>query len=291
MIRRHARAWTPVLAGVLAILLPAAGAAQAQTGHAPAEPEAKRIEAAPQELEGVGITEHLNAKIPLDLEFVDENGNTVRIGDYMDGDKPVILNLVYYSCPMLCNLILNGMVDGLREVDWTPGQEFEIVSVSINPLETPKLAKLKKQNYLKSYQREGAGAGWHFLTGKEENIRVLADAVGFGYRYVEERNEYAHGAALFVLTPDGRLSRYLYGVMFEPRTLRMSLLEASEGKIGNVVDRVILYCFHYDASEGKYSLAAFRLMQVAGLATLVVLAIVLATFWHRERKKTAEGMS
>jgi len=271
---------------VVACLAPAA----AQTGAAPGEPQAKRMEAAPDALDGVGITEHLDATIPLDLEFVDENGDTVRLGDYFDGERPVILNLVYYSCPMLCNLILNGQVDALKNMDedWTAGGRFEIVTVSIDPVETPRLARLKKESYLEGYGRPEAGAGWHFLTGKEENILALADAVGFGYQYVEDRNEFAHGAAIFVITPDARISRYLYGVMFEPATLRLALLEASEGKIGSVVDRVLLYCFHYDSVEGRYAVAAMKLMRFGGFVTLAVLGTAVAVFWRREARRKRE---
>lgn len=243
--------------------------------------EAQRTEPLPQELEGVGITEHLNTTIPLDLEFVDDAGRPVRLGDYFDGERPVILSLVYFSCPMLCTLVLNGLTDAMQGISWTPGKEFEILTVSFNPAETHTLAGLKKQNYINEYGRPESAAGWHFLTGTEANIQALTKAVGFGYRWIEETQEFSHAAALFVLTPDGRLSRYLYGIQFEPRPVRFALMEASRGKIGSTIDQVIFYCYHYDAEAGTYTLAARRVMQLGGLLTVVILGGWLSAFWIR----------
>ena len=249
----------------------------------------QRREPLPKDLEGVGITEHPGGRIPLDLEFTDEDSRPVRLAQFFPGDRPVILTLGYYSCPMLCTLVLNGLVDGLRSVAWTPGRQFEIVTVSIDPRETPTLARLKKQNYLAEYGRAGAAAGWHFLTGREENIKRLADAVGFGYRYVQERGQYAHAAAIFVATPDGRLARYLYGVLYQPKTVHLALVEAGEGKVGTTVDQVLLYCFHYDAEEGRYVFAATNLMRFGGAVTALVVGVWLLTSWRRgARKKTPE---
>ena len=246
---------------------------------------AERTEPVPPELQGISITENLKAQVPLDLEFTDEQGRTVKLSAYFQGKRPVILTLVYYRCPMLCGLLLNGLTDALKEMEWTAGQQFDIVTVSIDPLETPTLAKLKKQNYLKEYGRPGAAAGWHFLTGREPNIRKLADTVGFGYRYDEETKQYAHAAGIFVCTPEGRLARYLYGVMYDPQTLRLSLLEASEGKVGSTLDRVLLYCFHYDPSRGQYSLAAMNVMRAGGVLVVIILAAILFVFWRRERRR------
>jgi protein SCO1 len=250
---------------------------------------AQRKEALPKDLEGVGITEHAGARLPLDLEFTDEDDKPVRLAQFFPGDRPVILTLGYYRCPMLCTLVLNSLVDGLKDLPWTPGQQFEIVTVSIDPTETPTLAKLKKQNYLADYGRPGAAAGWHFLTGREENIRKLAEAVGFGYRYVEERGQYAHPAAIFVVTPDGRMAKYLYGVLYQPKTLRLALAEAGQGKIGTTTDQLLLYCFHYDAQEGRYVLAASNIMRLGGAATALVVGLWLAVSWGRGvRKKPLE---
>ncbi len=247
---------------------------------------AQRKEPLPKDLEGVGITEHPGARLPLDLEFTDEDGKPVRLEDSFPGDRPVILTLGYYRCPMLCTLVLNSLVDGLKDLAWTPGREFEIVTVSIDPLETPTLAKLKKENYLAEYGRAGAAAGWHFLTGREESIKRLADAVGFGYRYVKENGQFAHPTAIFVATPDGRVGRYLYGVLYQPQTLRLALLESGQGTIGTTSDRLLLYCFHYDAREGRYVVAASNLMRFGGAATVLVVGVWLFAAWRHGAHET-----
>ena len=246
--------------------------------------QAQRQEEAPAGLEEAGITEFLDAQVPLDLEFTDEDGETVRLGDYFHSGRPVILNLGYYACPMLCGLILNGLTDGMKQMEWTPGQEFEIVTLSVDAREGPRLANLKKDSYLEAYGRPSARSGWHFLTCEETAIRSLADSVGFGFVYNEERQEWMHAAALFVLTPDGRVSRYLYGVEFETRTLRLSLVEASEGKIGDSMDRFMLFCFQYDSSVGRYGPAARRLMSIAGAVTVAILGFYLMSLWRRDRR-------
>lgn len=248
-------------------------------------------DAVPKETEGVGVTEHPGAVLPLELMFRDENGRDVRLKDYFAGSRPVILTLNYYRCPMLCTLQLNGLVDALRRMEWTPGRQFEIVTVSIDPLETPPLARLKKQNYMKEYGRPEAAKGWHFLTGREENIRRLAATVGFEYRYDRETDQYVHAAALFVCTPEGRVSRYLYGILYDPTTLRLSLVEAAEGRMRSTVDRILLYCFHYDSAKGRYAPAAMNLMRAGGVATVLILGGVLAAYWRREaaRRKASSG--
>jgi len=251
--------------------------------------EAQLADQVPAALEEVGVTEHLDAKLPLDLEFRDENGRPVRLGDYFDGDRPVILTLNYYKCPMLCGLMLNGVVDGLEAMDWSPGDEFEIVTVSINPLETPELATAKKQNYLKRLDRPSVAKGWHFLTGRELEIKRLAETVGFGYTYDPETQEYAHAAAIMVCTPDGRVARYLYGIEYPAKRLKFALLEAAEGAIGSTLDQLILYCYHYDPTNRRYSPVAMNIMRVGGGATALILGMALGLFWVREwrrKKKT-----
>lgn len=238
----------------------------------------------PAELEGIGITEKLKAPVPLALEFKDENGNTVKLDQYFQSHKPVILTLVYYRCPMLCGLVLNGLLESMQEISLSPGKDFEIVTVSIDPLETPKLAKIKKQNYIKEFGHPEAAQGWHFLSGKEKNIKTLADSVGFGYKWIERRKEFAHAAAIMIITPDGRVSRYLGGIEYDPQTLRLSLVEASEGKIGSTYDQFILTCFHYDAAEGKYSVAAMGIMRLGGGLVALSLGVMLFVFWSREIK-------
>jgi protein SCO1/2 len=245
---------------------------------------AQRAEPRPAELEGVQIDPVPGTQVPLDRAFVDETGKAVRLGDFFGAERPVILNLGYYSCPMLCGLVLNALLEGLKGLSWTPGKEFEVVTISIHPQETPQLAKLKKQNYLKAYGRPGAARGWHFLTGKEADIRAVTDSVGFFYRYDEKTNQYAHGAAIFILTPKGVLSRAIRGVEFDPQTLRLSLAEASEGKQGSTIDSLLLWCYHYDESSGRYSFQAMAIMRVAGVAVLVLLAAILLPAWLRRRR-------
>ena len=246
---------------------------------------AQLVEQIPEALEEVGITEHLDAKLPMDLEFRDEDGITVTLGSFFDGERPVILTLNYYRCPMLCGLMLNGLVDGLEQMEWTPGQEFEIVTVSINPLETPALAKEKKQNYLKRYGRPSAVMGWHFLTGREPEIDRLAETVGFRFAYDPVEQQYAHAAAIFVCTPDGRIARYLYGIEYPSKRLKLGLLEASEGKIGSTIDQLIMYCYHYDPTNRRYSPVAMNIMRVGGGATASILAVALGMFWLREWRR------
>jgi len=251
---------------------------------------AQRSEPLPADLEGVGVTQRLDESVPLDLRFRDEDGNEVRLGDYFDSQRPVLLSLVYYECPMLCTLVLDGMVRVLQGMDWVPGQNFQVVTVSIDPKETPDLARQKKENYLTSYGRPEAASGWHFLTGNEEQIRALADAVGFRYRSLEQNGEFAHPAVLFVLTPEGRISRYLFGVQHDPGTLRLSLVEASEGRIGTPVDKFLLYCYRYDAEAGTYAPVAMQIMRLGGGATALLVGGVLLGFWVRDsRRRRAKG--
>ena len=273
---RRILALFPVVAWVLVAAVPAM---------------AQLADQVPPQLEDVGIEEHLEAEIPMGLEFRDEYGAVVTLGDYFDGTKPVILTLNYYKCPMLCGLQLNGLLDGLMDLDWTPGQEFELVTVSINPLETPALATEKKQNYIKRYERPSAARGWHFLTGREPEIRQLASTLGFGYFYDRETGEYAHAAAIFIATPDGRVARYLYGIEYPEKRLRLALLEASNGEIGTTIDQLILYCFHYDPSSRRYAPVAMNIMRLGGGATALVLGLSLGGYWLREarRRKKRDG--
>jgi len=239
----------------------------------------------PADLEGVDVVEHLDGRLPLDVRLRDESGRAVTLGDYFRAERPVLLLLAYYRCPMLCNLVLAGAVESLRQIELEPGGGFEIVTVSFDPRDTPETAAAKKKTTIESYGRAGAGEAWHFLTGDEDEVRRLADALGFGYRYVEERGEFAHPAVLFVSTPDGRIARYLYGVQYDPRTLRLSLVEASAGKSGSTLDRFLLYCYHYDPEAGRYSPVAFNIMRVGGAATAVVLAATLLLLWRRDMRR------
>ncbi|MDZ4723797.1 MAG: SCO family protein [candidate division Zixibacteria bacterium] len=237
------------------------------------------------QLQKIDIIEHLGDTIPLDLTFTDDLGQVVRLGDYFHKGKPIILTLGYYRCPMLCNLVMNGLNKGVKQLEWTPGDQFQMVTISINPEETPELALAKKQTYIVEFGKPGLEQGWSFLVGKESQSQTIADAIGFKYFFDESRDEYAHAAAAFVLTEDGRISRYLYGIDFKERDLKLALIEASEGKIGSTFDRLILYCFHYDPDAQSYVLFAGNLMKIAGLLTVMIVGTFLAIFWIRERRK------
>jgi protein SCO1/2 len=228
----------------------------------------------PAGLENVGINQRLEQQIPLDLSFRDEAGKTVQLGDYI-GKKPVILNFVYYRCPMLCPELLIGLESSLKVLKFNVGKEFDVVTVSFDPNDTPQLAAAKKADILKRYNRLGAENGWHFLTGQAQSITALAQAAGFQYHFDNKTGQFAHGTAIMVLTSEGKLSQYFYGVDFPPKDLRLSLIQASDNKIGTVADAVLLYCFHYDPATGKYSVIIGRVIQVAGGLTIVLLGGML----------------
>ncbi len=253
-------------------------------GHAPQVRGEAYDNQLPSELKGMGVTEHLSDKIPLDLMFQDDKGRDVQLAQFFQAGRPVILSFNYSNCPMLCSLQLSGVVAGLKEVELTCGKDFEFVSVSIDPHEQSFRAAQTRQRYYQMYGREGTGSGWHFLVGSDKAIKALVEAVGVTYRYLPERKEYLHPAVCVAVTPDGRLSRYLYGVEFAPQTLRLALVESSDGKIGTTLDQILLFCFHYDSGTGRYSLAARRLMTTAGMITAVVLALFLLRQFRRESR-------
>jgi protein SCO1/2 len=219
----------------------------------------------------IGIDQKIGAQVDPNILFRDESGQTVRLGDYI-ATKPVILTPVYYECPMLCSMLLNGLVKTLHVLRFTAGQEFEIVTYSINPNEKPELAQDKKQHYVRDYGRSGAAAGWHFLTGDPESIRTLSDEIGFRYTYDAYTKQWAHTSGIVVLTPGGVISQYFYGIEFDPSDLRLSLIQASNKKLGSITDHVLLYCFQYNATTGKYSLAIMRVMRAAAVATILLIA-------------------
>lgn len=234
----------------------------------------------PPELRGVGVDERLGQSVDLNLTFTGEDGYPVPLRSFFQQGRPVLLNLVYYSCPMLCTLLLNGQTAALKEIPWTPGNEFEVVTVSIDPTETFDLAQRKRASYLESYGRPAAG--WHFLTDDHGNVKRLADQVGFHYRYDERQAQYAHPAVVAILTPEGKVSRYLYGIKFNPRDLRLALTEASESKFSLSTDRILLYCFHYDPQAHGYVLFATNIMRAGGVLTVLILGFVLLRLWRRE---------
>ena len=232
----------------------------------------------------ITVDEHAGAQLPLELTFVDENGQTVRLRDYFKGNKPVVLQLGYYGCPMLCNLISQGIVESLKGVKLSTGSDYDVVFVSIDPTETPALAAQKKRSMLVAFGQEGA-QGWHLLTGKDPQIKQLAQTVGFNYRWIASAGQYAHPAVIMVCMPDGKVSRYLYGVRFNPTTLRMSLVEASNGKVGNAIDKLYLTCFQYDGHQGKYAFAALGIMRAGGVFTMIIVAVVLFRIFRKEAKQ------
>lgn len=245
-----------------------------------------RKEPAPKRLQGIDVEERLEDHVPATLGFVGDDGRPALLGDFFRGDKPVIVTLNYSDCPMLCSLQLNALVEGLKRIDLTLGEDYRVVTVSLDPEETPKRAHGTKRRYLAQYGRpEADQAGWTILTGSENNIRAVADALGFSYGYNEKRDEYVHPAAFVVTTPDGMIARYLYGLEYHPKTLRLSLVEASEGKVGSAMDKLILYCFHYDASEGRYAPVAMNIMRVGGGSGAVALGGFLTVLWRSERRK------
>jgi len=238
------------------------------------------------DLDRIDIVEHLGDTIPLDLHFTDEYGQPVTLGKYFEPDKPVILILAYYTCPRLCNLVLNGTADAVKQMEWIPGKKFNMVTVSIDPTETDLVAKAKKDNYLKYIDKKGMTENaWHFLTGEASQSKALADAIGFKYFFDEKRGEYAHTAAIYIITGDGVISRYFYGIKFDASQVKLGLLEASEGKIGSTVDRVILYCFHYDPESKGYVLFARNVMMLGGAVTLLALILVVGGLWFKEKIK------
>ncbi len=258
-----------LLTSLLLSVLGLTGSALAQDGR-------------PSDLLDVALEQHLDQDLPLQLPFVDENGQDVVLGDYF-GERPVILALVYYECPMLCTLVLNGVTTSLSLLEFNPGDEFEVVVVTIDPGETPELAAAKKRNILEEYGRPETAEGWHFLTGQETSIDALAEAIGFRYVYDEESGEYAHAAGIMVATPTGKLARYFYGIDYPPRDVRFALMEAAENRIGSLANQMLLFCYKYDPATGTYGAATFFLLRVG--ASLTILGLVTGILLMRRRER------
>lgn len=242
--------------------------------------------AVPEPLKEVGFDQRLGEVIPLDAAFLDDHGQPVKLGDYL-GTRPVVLVPVYYQCPMLCQLVLNGVASSLKAVTFDAGQEFSVVAVSIDPDETPEIAAAAKEKAVSRYGRPQTADGWHFLTGTPESIRRFTEAIGFRYTYDPKLDQFAHAAGIVIATPDGRAARYFYGVEYPARDLRLGLIEAADNKIGTVADQLLLFCFHYDPSVGKYSTAVVNLVRAGGVVTLLVLGLVIAAFLRREKNQRA----
>jgi protein SCO1/2 len=238
----------------------------------------------------VAFDQHLDAQVPLDLILRDEQGRPVRLGDLLVG-RPAILALVYYECPMLCNEVLNSLLRSLNALAFDAGKEFNVITVSIDPGESPELAGRKKAMYLKRYGRKGADQGWRFLTGSEASVRRLADVIGFRYVYDPKTDQYAHPAGITILTPGGRIARYFYGVSFPARDLQFGLMEAASGKIGSPVQKVLLMCFHYDPRTGKYNLAIMSAIRFLGIATVATLGTFIVVMLWRDRRMASPRLS
>jgi protein SCO1/2 len=236
----------------------------------------------PEALQDVGIKEHLGDKIPLDLKFANSKGDSVTLGSLMKGDKPVLLNPVYYECPMLCSMVMDAVFTGIKDLKWTPGNQYKIITFSIDPEEDSKLAASTKDSMVAKLERRNAADGWYFLSGKEDAVKNLTEAIGFNYTKVEN-GQFAHNAAIMFLSPDGTLTRYLYGIKFDEFSLRNALYEAADGKVGSTVDRVILSCYQYDPDSNSYTPVAWKIMRLGGFATVLILGIFLSLLWLKEK--------
>ncbi|MBA3632926.1 MAG: SCO family protein [Acidobacteria bacterium] len=240
----------------------------------------------PPILQKVGIEQKLNGQLPIDAQFKDENGNIIKLGDYFNNGKPVILALVYYECPMLCNEVLNGLTGSLKGISFNAGKDFDVIAISFDARENekPDLAKNKKASYLARYGREGAENGWHFLTGTQPEIDKVTQAVGFNYMFDESTNQFAHAGGIMVLTPEGKLSRYFYGIDYAPKDLKFGIMDSANNKIGNPAEQLYLYCFHYDPASGKYGFAILKVLRLMGVATVLGLIGMFLVFWRYNRR-------
>ncbi len=248
----------------------------------------------PAVLNETGITQRLGEQLPLETEFKDENGNTVKLGDYFKSGRPVILAFVYYECPMLCNEVLNGLTGTLKAISLTAGKDFDVVAISFDARENdkPELAKNKKAAYMERYGRPGSDQGWHFLTGTEDSIKAVTGAAGFGYKWDDKSEQFAHAAGIMMATPSGKLSRYFYGIDYAPKDIQFGVMETAENKVGTAAEQLMLYCYHYDPATGKYGLQVLRVMRLGAIATLLGMGIMGFVFWRRNKaKQTLDGES
>jgi protein SCO1/2 len=241
----------------------------------------------PEALKQVGIEQKLGSQLPLDTVLKDEDGREVKLGDYFGKGRPVILALVYYECPMLCNEVLNGLTGSLKGISFNAAKDFDVVAISFDARENdkPGLAKNKKASYLDRYGRPGAQDGWHFLTGTQDSIDKVTDAAGFHYKWDEKSSQFAHAGGIMIVTPQGKMSRYLYGIDYAPKDIKFGLMESAENKVGNPGEQLLLYCYHYDPATGKYGLSILRVMRLAGVATVVGLGAMIFVFWRRNKVK------
>jgi protein SCO1 len=262
----------------LAVLCLAAAGASAQIMK---EPPVKLM---PPDLKDVSIHQQLGVQLPLNLHFKDESGKTVQLGDYFNHGRPVILNFVYFECPMLCTEALNGLSGTLRMLKLNVGSDFDVVTLSFDTRETPQLAREKKAAYIERYGRPGASEGWHFLTGDDANVKALTNAAGFHFKWDEKSQQWAHATAIMIVTPQGKLAQYYYGIEYPPKDVRLGLIEASQNKMGNLVDEILLYCYHYDPRTGRYGAVITNVIRLGGAVTIVLLGGFLIVMFRREKK-------
>lgn len=285
MILLRASLRRSIVALVAALGCAFAGEARATEGI-PAAMDPKNAEGLPAELEGVGISPTLGLELPKDVSLVDQDGKTVRFGEYFDGEKPVFMVFAYYSCPMLCTLVLNGALDAFKLLGKEIGRDYRVVAISFDERDTPEIAREKRTNYLRELGRALPAREWDFLTGKKEEVERLTKAAGFTYRWDESQSQYAHAAGLYALTPDGKISRVLFGVRFETADMRLAMTDATDGRVATLAERILLFCFHYEPKQGKYVLAAQRLMKVAGAVMVIGLMTVLAALRRSEKRSS-----
>ena len=254
------------------------------------DPSQSTANGIPEPLKKVGIEQRLGENLPLEAEFKDENGQTVKLGDYFGKGRPAIIALVYYECPMLCNQVLNGLTGSLKGVSFDASKEFDVIAVSFDPKEFDKaeLPKNKKASYMSRYGRPGTEKGWHFLTGTQASIDAITKAVGFGYEWDEKSNQFAHGSAIMIATPDGKLSRYFYGIDYSPKDVKFGIMESAESRVGSVADELMLYCFHYDPSTGKYGFQILSVLRGFAIATVLGMGLMGFVFWRRNKVKMLE---
>jgi protein SCO1 len=240
----------------------------------------------PKTLKDIGIKQRLGEQLPLDAKLKNERGETVRLGKYFKGKKPVVLAFVYYSCPMLCNEVLNGLTGSLKKISLNAGEDFKIIAISFDPRDTPEIARNKKKSYLERYGRgEKAAVGWHFLTGSPEVINQITEAAGFKYVWDDETEQYAHAGGIQIVTPEGKMARYFYGIDYKPQDVKFALMEASKENIGSPTDQLLLYCYHYDPSTGKYGLVVMNVLRLAGVLTLLSIGLLFLGFRFYKRRK------
>ena len=242
----------------------------------------------PEALKKIGIEQRLGETLPGDAVLRDENGKDVTLGSYF-GKRPVIVAFVYYECPMLCNQVLNGLTGSLKGISLDAGKDFDVVAISFDAREHEKsdLAKNKKAGYMERYGRPGTENGWHFLTGTQEQLDKVTNAAGFSYKWDEKSEQFAHAGGIMITTPEGKLSRYLYGIDYSPKDIKFGVMESSNNKVGSAAEQLLLYCYHYDPSSGKYGLAVLRIMRIGGIATLAVMGLMGFVFWRRNKKKVS----